>query len=73
MVCLSLFTCRISPLVSVTLLTSVSQFSDIGYMFRGASSFNQDISGWDGKQYTDAACCFVLASLAAMAVSCRSA
>jgi hypothetical protein len=42
-------------------------------MFSGASNFNQDISLWDGKQYTDAACCFVLASLAAMTVSYRPA
>jgi hypothetical protein len=42
-------------------------------MFKGASSFNQDISGWDGKQYIDAACCFVLASLAAVTVSYRPA
>jgi hypothetical protein len=47
--------------------------TSIRQMFYYANSFNQDISGWDGKQYTDAACCFVLASLAAMAVSYRPA
>jgi hypothetical protein len=71
MVYLSLFTCRISPLISGTLLTSVGMVTDMGYMFFIASDFNQDISTWDGKPNTDAACCFVLALLAAMAVSYR--
>jgi hypothetical protein len=42
-------------------------------MFRRASSFNGDISSWNGEFYIDAACCFVLASLAAISVSYRPA
>jgi hypothetical protein len=45
----------------------------MGYMFVSVVNFNADISGWDGKQYTDAACCFVLVTLAAMTVSYRRA
>jgi hypothetical protein len=43
-VCLSLLTCGISPLISVTLLTSVSKVTTMFGMFRRASSFNMDIS-----------------------------
>jgi hypothetical protein len=47
--------------------------TDMSLMFYQASNFNQDISGWNGKQYTVAACCFVLALLAAVTVSYRPA
>jgi hypothetical protein len=47
--------------------------TDMYDMFHLSRNFNQDISGWDGKQYTDAARCFVLALLAAMTVSYRPA
>jgi hypothetical protein len=50
----------------------VGKVTDMGYMFYGASSFNQDISPWDGKQYIDMLL-VVLVSVAAVTVSYRPA
>jgi hypothetical protein len=50
--------------------TSVGEVTRMDSIFYEASSFNRDISNWDGELYTDAS---VLASLAAVTVSYRPA
>jgi surface protein len=39
--------------ISVTLLTYVSNVTDMSYMFYNAKAFNQDISKWDVSNVTD--------------------
>jgi hypothetical protein len=53
---------RVSPLSSATLCSPVSSVTVMSYMFNVATSFDQDISKWDGKLSTVVACCLDFAA-----------